>query len=314
MLGKSRLKSVLFGYEVRSTAIISNGIVHSTPRQKTLGLLKKELEKLTKYANLSPSETNRLWQQNYSRCIRVAKGTYSLLRQAKKTVVIRAGADLEYDEELKLRKNVVYSVVRKEFPLLEKEKNEAADEYEYRAKRENLQSLFGSGVFYLCSSHQKPAKDHAEWEGKIYVHEDWAMRIDEEMHGKVEAYIRNHHIRTVQWVTGSPVWLVYRPNCKHYFIEVSIEEVLGSSVRKLLKAHNMYMEDEKEETYEYGQYKHYYERLKVYSYLHSMFDAEDLDKDITETRKLVRKWKLLSEGSGYRSGLVNRAITSREAA
>ena len=52
----------------------------------------------------------------------------------------------------------------------------------------------------------------------------------------------------------------------------------------------MYMEDEKEISYEYGQYKTYYERLKMLTYMKSMFDAEDLDEDIKNTRELVRKW------------------------
>ena len=314
MLGKSRMKSVLFGYEVRSTAIISNGIVHSTPKQKSLKLMRSELEKLRKYANLSDSETNRLWQESYGRYMRMSKDSYSLLRRAKNEAEIRAGTDLDYEELLKIRKNVVYGVSKKEFPILEHTKNEIADEYEYRGKREYLQNLTNSGVFYLCSSHINPAKDHADWEGKIYIAADWTSRCDPDMHGKIEAYVRNHDIRTVEWVTGEPVYLVTRPNCKHYLIEIPIEEVLSSSVNKLLKAHDMYMEDEKELSYEETQYKHYYERLKVYSYLHNMFDAEDLNKDITETRKLVRKWKLLSEGSGYRINSTYRAKTSREAA
>lgn len=70
------------------------------------------------------------------------------------------------------------------------------------------------------------------------------------------------------------------------------------------------MEPEKEISYPEGQYKVYYERLKMLSYLHNMFDAEDLGKDISETRNLVQKWKLLSEGSGYRAGLSTTRASS----
>lgn len=314
MLGKDRLKSVLFGYEVRSTAIISNGLVHSAPKQKILKLVRQELEKLRKYADLSNIETNRLWNETYGRYMRVSKTTFSSLRRAKNELVIGADTDLDYEELLKIRKNIVYRTIKKEFPMMEHEKNDVANEYEYRSKRDNMQDLLDQGVFYLCSTHVNPAKDHAEWEGKIYIHEDWKERSDPDMHGRIAAYVRNHDIRTVQWVTGEPVWLVYRPNCKHYLIEVPVEAVLGSSVKSLLKKHEMFMEDEPEISYEYGQYKNYYERLKVYSYLHKMFDAEDLDKDITETRKLVRKWKLLSEGTNFKLNRTYRANTSREAA
>ena len=244
----------------------------------------------------------------------MSKQSFSLLRRAEKTLEIRADTENEYDERLKLRKNVVYGVAKKEFKGLEHTKNDMANEYEYRGKREDIHQLLEEGVFYLCSSHKNPAKDHAEWEGKVYVAADWRSRIDQDMHGKVAAYIRNHDVRTVEWVTGEPVYLVFRPNCKHYLIPVTVEEVLGNSVKKLLKSHDMYMENEKEISYPEGQYKNYYERLKMLTYLNSMFDAEDLGSDIKETRKLVRKWKILSEGSGYRSGLPYRASTSREAA
>lgn len=307
MLGKERLKSVLFGYEIRATAIISNGLVHRVPKQQTLKMMRNELNKVSKYANLSRAETNSLWLESYSRYMRVSKQSFSSLRKAKNT-------DLDYEDELKLRKNIVYHTVRGEFKSLERTKNEIANEFEYRVKRDNVQEMLQDGIFYLCSSHINPAKDHADWEGKIYVHEDWADRISPEFHSQVAAYIRNHDVRTVQWVTGEPVWLIYRPNCKHYFTPVSVEEVLHSGVKSLLKRHDMYMADKKEVSYEYGQYKNYYERLKAYSYLKQMFDAEDLDKDIKETRKLAQKWKLLSEGSGYRINRAYRANTSREAA
>lgn len=290
MIGKKRIKSVLYGYEIRSTAIIGNGLVHNVPKQKVLKNIGRELKRLEKYAILSRVETNQLWLDSYGRYMRVSKKTFSSLRRAEKSAKIRAEGDLDYKELLKIRKNTVYKELKPEFKSLEHIKNDVANEYEYRGKKDELANLTESGVFYLCSSHVNPAKDHAEWEGKIYVTEDWENRIDQDMHGKVAAYIRNHHIRTVEWVTGEPVYLVTRPNCKHFLIEVSVEEVLGSSVKSLLKRHNMYMEDEKQLTYEYEQYKNYYERGKMLTYLKSMFDAENLDKDLKETRELARKW------------------------
>ena len=230
--------------------------------------------------------------------MRVSKKTFSSLRKANNA---EKGTE-DYEEELKLRKNIVYQTVRKEFKSLESEKNNLANEYEYRHKHDSLQEQFASGIFYLCSTHINPAKDHRDWEGKIYVSEDWEERVSPDQHSQVAAYIRNKHIRTVQWVTGEPVWLVTRPNCKHFLIEVPVEEVLSSSVKKLLKNHDMYMEDEKEITYEYGQYKDYYERLKMLNYLKGMFDAEELDKDIDKTRQLVRKWGSRASRLNIRQG------------
>lgn len=288
MLGKNRAKQVFFGYEVRVNAIIGNSLVHRVSKQQTLKIIKRELVRLQNYANLSLSETNHLWLKSYNRYMRVSKKSFSLLRKAN----FAEKGTKDYEEELKNRKNIVYKSLRNEWKLLEREKNDLANEYEYRNKRDSLFEQFQSGVFYLCSTHINPAKDHADWEGKIYVNADWEDRVDPDMHGKIAAYIRNHDIKTVQWVVGEPVYLITRPNCKHYFIEISVEEVLGNSVRKLLKKHNMYMENEPEQSYEYGQYKNYYERLKALTYLHHMFDAEELSVDITNTRKLARKWKV----------------------
>ena len=270
-------------------------MVHTVPKQKVLKSVRNELNRLTKYANLSLSETHTLWNETYGRYMRMSKKAFSSLKQAKKKVLIRADTEITYDEELKLRKNVIYGLARKEFKGLEHTKNELANDIEYRAKSDQIRNLLsGNDVFYLCSSHRNPAKDHADWEGKVYITEDWQSKVSSEEATKIVAYIRNHNTRTVEWVTGEPVYLVTRPNCKHYLIPVTVTEVLNNSTRKLLKEHDAYMEDEKEQSYEYGQYKDYYERLKMLTYLKSMFDAEDLDKDIKETRILVRKW-------GYRA-------------
>lgn len=301
MMTKNRLKTVLFGYEIRVTAAISNGLVFSVPKQKTLKIIKKELSRVQKYLNLSYSETHSLWLDSYSRYMRVSKKAFSSLRRAKTD-------DIEYDDMLKLRKNIVYETVRPEFKLLEHEKNDLANEIEYRAKKDRLTSVTDSGVFYLCSSHINPAKDHAEWEGKIYVSADWRNRVSSESDKmRIAAYIQNHQIRTVEWVTREPVWMIFRPNCKHFFINVDVEEVLGNSTRKLLKKYDMYMEPEKEISYEEGQFKTYYERLKMLSYLKEMFDAENLDKDMSETRKLVQKWNVLRKMSRQPRNQVARA-------
>ena len=280
------MKSLLLGYEIRSTAIISNGLVHRVPKRQSLILMRKDLQKLQNRVKLTSSETNSLWQESYGRYMRLSKSTFSALRKANNA---QKGTK-DYQVELDLRKNIVYEKVRNEFGRLEHEKKSAADQIEYRAKRDDLHQLFASGVFYLCSTHAKPAQDHADWEGKIYVSGDWRNRIDQDMHGKIEAYIRNHDVKTVEWVTGEPVYLVTRPNCKHYFIELGVEEVLGTGLKTLLRRHEMYMPEDLPMSYEYGQYKGYYERLKTLEYLHQMFDAKNMKKDIAETRALVRKW------------------------
>jgi hypothetical protein len=178
---------------------------------------------------------------------------------------------------------------------LEKQKNEAANDVEFRAKHDEIQGLLdGNGIFFLCSTHKNPAKDHADWEGKMYYAADWEDKItegDTVTRAKVEAYIRNHRLKTVEWVVGEPVWLITRPNCKHFFIEMDTDEVLHSSVKSLIKRYKAIMPEDIPMSYEYEQYRDYYERLKVLLYLRKMCPSEKLDTDIKETRKLVLKWK-----------------------
>lgn len=103
-------------------------------------------------------------------------------------------------------------------------------------------------VFYLCSVHTGPAEDHKEWQGKIYVDRYWRSVLEKHggtdtgtVHGDlikgIGAYIKNHNILTVQEVVNHKPYLITRPYCRHFFIPLSTEEVLGSSLNKILKEH-----------------------------------------------------------------------------
>lgn len=94
-------------------------------------------------------------------------------------------------------------------------------------------------VFYLCSSHSDCANDHAEFQAKIYIDEDWESIVSEDMKYKVQEYIDTHKIDTIQNVRDGEPYLTTRPNCRHYFTPISTEDVLGYSVKKLLKDNNM---------------------------------------------------------------------------
>lgn len=94
-------------------------------------------------------------------------------------------------------------------------------------------------IFYLCSYHSDCANDHVDYQGKIYVDEDWESVVSEEMRTKVQDYIDAHKVDTIQNVRDGEPYLTTRPNCRHYFTPMNTEEVLGSSVKKMLKDNNM---------------------------------------------------------------------------
>lgn len=85
-------------------------------------------------------------------------------------------------------------------------------------------------IFYVCSKHVAPAKDHKDWQGKIYVDRYWRAILKSTgtdwLIPQVERYIADNDIRTIQWVMGPPVWLTTRPYCKHWFAPVLTSTVL----------------------------------------------------------------------------------------
>ena len=94
-------------------------------------------------------------------------------------------------------------------------------------------------IFYACSSHSKPAKDHADYQGKIYVDRYWRKyctgTVPEWMIMAVEEFIQKNEILTVQKVMGPPVWLATRPFCRHVFIPVNTLSVLTEEPKTYIK-------------------------------------------------------------------------------
>ena len=98
------------------------------------------------------------------------------------------------------------------------------------------------GVFYLCSYHEKPGKDHKEYQGKMYVDRYWrsTMKGHPELHWLEEpiaAYIRNHNVLTVQQVVHGKPYLLTRPYCKHFLIPINTWDVLTSSLSAIKREH-----------------------------------------------------------------------------
>lgn len=283
MLNKERTKQLLYGLELRGTAIIANGLVHRVPKRTVYKQLKEEFLASNKTLRLQNDELEAFWGIFKSRYTLMFRSTYSAL---KKT-------DSEYDKKLAERYDVVYDVMdRTVLSRIESEKNQMADVIERRRKGSELDKLMSSGVFYLCSSHVKPAKDHAEWEGKIYVSASWEARIGPDEHDQVKEFIDQNDIRTIEWVTGDPVYMCTRPNCKHYFTSISVQDALNRSVKELLESKNMYMQDKIPMSREKMAYKVYYERLKVLTYLYKMCPSGKLKADVSKTRKLAQKWSI----------------------
>ncbi len=82
-------------------------------------------------------------------------------------------------------------------------------------------------IFYVTSYYGDCAKDHADYQGKIYYDKDWKANAPKDRAEEIENYIASNKLMSVQEVTGAPVYLTSRPNCRHYFQAVDIDSVLG---------------------------------------------------------------------------------------
>lgn len=82
-------------------------------------------------------------------------------------------------------------------------------------------------IFYVATYHGDCAPDHADFQGKIYCAKGWKSICPKEYLDKVSNYISTHKIMSVEDVMGPKGnYLTKRPNCRHYFQYISIQEVL----------------------------------------------------------------------------------------
>ncbi len=87
----------------------------------------------------------------------------------------------------------------------------------------------GGVVFYIAAYFGDCAKDHVDYQGKIYVDEKWESIAPKDRIEEIREYINSNNIMTVQdVVTEKGNFLTSRPNCRHYFQYVDIDSVIGA--------------------------------------------------------------------------------------
>lgn len=210
----------------------------------------------------------------------------------------------------KIEKNMYSLVVKK------------ADENEGKSKDEILKkavidNLKDKKIFYLASWHKDSASDHRNYQGKIYITEKWeSIDMPDSLKNAIKHYIRKHNVKTIEWVTGKPVWFITRPNCRHYFKELGIREVLEVSKRKLLNKYDMKTaigDRQYLQTIKHAMNKEWYNdirnaQLLLQSYknrleMHNMMYKEKPSKvlydAIVKDKFLIKKWeKYIQERGG----------------
>lgn len=292
------VKRRLVKLEIDVFGIISNGLLHHTPKAKTLQMIQKEINHLSVQLGLSDADRYGLWTSSYSKYLRISQRTFASLRKIER----KFGKKEDYEQSLVQRRAVIYDSIRANIMRndLIKEANQVVFSYEKRLKHDELYGPQGllaeakndsQSPFFLCSAHKNPAKDHAPYQGKLYYDEDWEGYVPDEDQSTIRAIIRNRHLISIQEITGAPVFLTTRRNCKHYFINVPIDEVAHASARALVRKHGMMIDGEASVDRRVLYYREYYNRLKIEESLYKLVPNEKLASDIKRDKKLLDKWK-----------------------
>lgn len=191
-----------------------------------------------------------------------------------------------------------------------------SDKFEADIKDKAIQDTFEENryldnpkIFYLASQHRDSASDHKDYQGKVYIDEKWRNFVhNEQQIEDIRQYIIQHDVKTIQWVMGEPVWFITRPNCRHYFKALNVDDVLQNSRRRLLKEHNMttaigdreYLQtiknsrdlplfDKKRNAQ--IMVEKYEERLKLHQDMYDSVKNEIIANAIKKDKMLIKKWK-----------------------
>lgn len=132
--------------------------------------------------------------------------------------------------------------------------------------------------FYMASWHKDSAKDHKDYQGKLY--------FDARATGDDLKYAVKHKLRTLQWVTGKPVWFVTRPYCRHYFVQYSLDEVKRGVKPKKNKIGDRDLQTPARATLAY-----YKDRLDQLERLYKAYPIPKIKSQIDKTKLLIKKWQ-----------------------
>lgn len=283
-------------------ASIYDGLI----KKKSLAEIHKGIKNISKIAN----------QEGISYTKNMEKFVLNLASKTKKKLDKNISSlDLEGGIELAIA-NWVYGFFDKQevFSKTNSISYDVATHYESERKDELLKLEVNRNrhyenprVFYLASSHNDCAKDHADYQGKIYIDEKWKDLVkDLDLKIKILQYVNANNVKTFQWVIGKPVWLITRPNCRHYMKSLTTEDVLGNSVSTLTRNHKLHTKVGKEltRTIKHPTKKEWYkkeniediikkykERLEFHQALWEIEKSQPLKRAIEKDKLLIQKWE-----------------------
>lgn len=267
---------------------------------KSIREIHKDIKRITQvYSEKYQAKSSRLEHYALKLATKAYKGwefiipPLSIKKPSKsEKIAFMLGSSENYDDT----KSIIYKEINK---IEEKGKKQIVKDMFKINRKEHK-------IFYLCSQHNDCAKDHKDFQGKTYVDKYWRDYVkDADEQDQVATYIARFQVGTIQDIMGKPVWLITRPNCRHYFKAFTISEVVDTPTRVLLKNNDMIENKKKQEfaTLSHPTKKQWYTIENInslinryterFEYHKMMFQVnkDQVFKDLmNKDRALINKW------------------------
>ena len=160
-------------------------------------------------------------------------------------------------------------------------------------------------VFYIVNSFNDCADDHKDYQGKVYYDERWkSFNLNEEIKDRIETFISSNRLLSIQEVRNKDPYLTTRPNCRHTFNALSVDQALENTPERLLDSLNLktgsYRPDNYDDTQEQRKnerlIRQYKARKKYNEELYQEKPTQELKRQIQKDSALVRKWQEKQRG------------------
>lgn len=193
--------------------------------------------------------------------------------------ITTGGRNYEYKAfmEMKVRTTISNQIVEQQMELNEETQN----------------------VFFIVNSFADCADDHKHLQGKIYYDDRYkAFALPKEVKEQITNIINQKKLMSMQDAIEKPNWLTTRPNCRHRFVPITIEQALGDT-NALLEKLKLKKGTYKDWKYELSQELRYIERtirkhkatLNYYEQIYKTGQNSKVLPYIKKYKDLVKKWQ-----------------------
>lgn len=257
-------------------ALIYKSVIYEWDYKKFHRELKKETYSWSKYQNTLMIDTAKKQYKKVSRLVKV-------MHDEDDTILLPILALMA------MRKNKSYEELKRTVYIF-------ANKVEENLKKEEIKNALtnNSIPFFLVSYHKDSAKDHEEYQGKLYYDENYKDYLTSSEISLVESIIRDHNMQSFQWVIDSPVYMITRINCRHYFKKIPIDRVLKykGNEKVLIKKEKMYHDEGLRTDIQTKNVEKYQDRLKFHLKLKEVQDSDMLERMIDKDKLLIKVWKI----------------------